>query len=182
MLVVASVVLFIFVGAFSQSSIAQESEYETDRCPGELRLRYVARRSRLTVHTRPDAQSPPRVVRVRPGWLLPHDRCLYKTVRGVDLRAAIDATVRCADADISLRRGEPIRYLQYIGERWALVRLRGTICELDMNPDVIDGTDREPTTEMWIRHTYRDGSAAGWFQFAYDDEEFIVERDPKGGG
>lgn len=123
-----------------ESSVWPADENEAPRC--------AAKSDSLVLHARSDQDARRLQISCRRGWLVAHDRRLYRTLAGVDLIARAETSATCR---VTVRRGETIRYLQYGAERFGVVRIRGRICEIDLDPRVFDGLGQEPQTERLLK-------------------------------
>ena len=84
-------------------------EYESNGCPGEYGVGFVATRPGLTIHTQPDRASARRRIPFRTGWRVVFAECRTRTLRGIDIATTVAAELMCGDNWVRIDAGTPLR-------------------------------------------------------------------------
>jgi hypothetical protein len=172
--------------------------FEVDLWPGEGRPVFEAVAQQLRLHALPSASSKVvESVRVRPKQRLAFDETRYRTIKpgrflvlastGITGRRLGDVsrvsrsdyyTGKFGPANVAVRAGESIEYLQYRAEGTCFVRTAGSVVDADPCPTQKEAEFRleiKPTMEWWI-HIIVAGKALGWL-LVTDATAKVVDRE-----
>ena len=144
------------------ATLAYGADFETESWPGEGVPVFAAKNDTLFLHEEPSLTSPTLTIEYEKGWRVGFDKSKVITKKSVMLTAnRKNRDLWCKGGNVEIHAGDRVEYLQYGGEGYGTVRVKGKICQVFLE-DGFDGLAQSPETEWWVRVVDEHEKPVGW--------------------